>query len=52
MNKTIAPYGAWRSPISADLLAAAGVSLSAVRCSGGATYWLEGRPWKKDVLSW
>lgn len=47
MNKTIAPYGAWRSPISADLLAAAGVSLSAVRCSGGATYWLEGRPLEK-----
>ena len=39
-----APYGAWVSPITPDLLIAATVRLSAVAIDGGDCYWLEGRP--------
>ena len=38
------PFGTWPSPISAEMLAEAGVSLSEVRLSGEATLWVEGRP--------
>ncbi|HEV3398896.1 MAG TPA: S9 family peptidase, partial [Actinomycetes bacterium] len=41
---TTAPYGAWRSPISAELVAAGGVSLDEVRVDGSAVSWVEGRP--------
>jgi dipeptidyl aminopeptidase/acylaminoacyl peptidase len=39
-----APYGAWRSPISAELIAAGGVSLDEVRVAGPSVCWIEGRP--------
>ena len=39
-----APYGSWGSPISAELVAAGGVSLDEVRVAGGAVHWVEGRP--------
>jgi dipeptidyl aminopeptidase/acylaminoacyl peptidase len=41
---TTAPYGSWASPISAELVAAGGVSLDEVRVAGGHVYWVEGRP--------
>jgi dipeptidyl aminopeptidase/acylaminoacyl peptidase len=41
---TTAPYGSWSSPISAELVAAGGVSLDEVRVAGGAVHWIEGRP--------
>jgi dipeptidyl aminopeptidase/acylaminoacyl peptidase len=41
---TVAPYGSWRSPIGADLVAAGGVALDEVRVAGEAVLWLEGRP--------
>src|SRR5215213_8504013 len=41
---TTAPYGAWASPISAELVAAGGVSLDEVRIAGEHVYWIEGRP--------
>ncbi|HWD46601.1 MAG TPA: prolyl oligopeptidase family serine peptidase, partial [Actinomycetota bacterium] len=41
---TTAPYGSWASPISAELIAAGGVSLDEVRVAGGAVHWIEGRP--------
>jgi len=41
---TTAPYGAWASPISAELIAAGGVSLDEVRVAGDLVYWIEGRP--------
>jgi dipeptidyl aminopeptidase/acylaminoacyl peptidase len=41
---TTAPYGAWASPISAELVAAGGVSLDEVRVAGDDVYWIEGRP--------
>src|SRR3954454_11544266 len=40
----IAPYGTWKSPITADLIAGQVVSLGAPRLDGADTYWTEGRP--------
>jgi len=39
-----APYGSWSSPVSAELVAAGGVSLDEVRVEAGAVHWVEGRP--------
>ncbi len=39
-----APFGTWRSPISAEMVAAGGVSLMQPRMHDGVAYWLEGRP--------
>src|SRR5690349_9642403 len=38
------PYGSWKSPISADLVAAAEVGLEQIRVDGGDIYWIERRP--------
>src|SRR5215207_3409182 len=43
MPKT-ASYGAWRSPITSDLIVAQTITLADVRIDGGDIYWLEGRP--------
>ena len=40
----IAPYGAWESPLSAAIVASAGLRLSAPLVDGKVIYWLEGRP--------
>jgi dipeptidyl aminopeptidase/acylaminoacyl peptidase len=39
-----APYGSWPSPITADMIATAGVGLDATWLDGGVVYWLELRP--------
>jgi dipeptidyl aminopeptidase/acylaminoacyl peptidase len=39
-----APYGTWRSPISAEMVSVEGISLSQPHLEGDAVYWLEGRP--------
>lgn len=39
-----APYGSWRSPLSADRLAQGARRLSQPRLRGGDVYWVEGRP--------
>lgn len=44
MEKSVAAYGTWRSPISADLLATTGVSLGFLQVTDEAVYWVEGRP--------
>jgi dipeptidyl aminopeptidase/acylaminoacyl peptidase len=41
---TTARYGSWASPISAELVAAGGVSLDEVRVAGRHVLWVEGRP--------
>jgi dipeptidyl aminopeptidase/acylaminoacyl peptidase len=41
---TTAPYGSWRSPITADLLVQDAVRLGQVRVAGDAVLWNEGRP--------
>ncbi|KAH8895465.1 alpha/beta-hydrolase [Thozetella sp. PMI_491] len=45
-NKTAAPYGAWPSPITAELLSTSGVSLHEVLINeeSGAIYCIESRP--------
>ncbi len=40
----VAPYGTWRSPISAAMLVEGGVRLGHVTIEDGSVYWLEGRP--------
>jgi dipeptidyl aminopeptidase/acylaminoacyl peptidase len=39
-----APYGTWRSPISAELVSVGGVALSTPWLADGSVYWLERRP--------
>lgn len=39
-----APYGSWASPISAELVSSAGISLEELLADGDAVLWLEGRP--------
>ncbi len=41
---TVAPYGTWRSPISAAMLVEGGVRLGHVSIEEGSVYWVEGRP--------
>lgn len=43
-KKRIAPYGAWDSPVTTDLVAGKTVGLSALQTDDGALYWLESRP--------
>jgi len=38
------PYGSWKSPITPDMVARAGVGLGQVRYDGGDLYWVELRP--------
>ena len=40
----IAPYGAWPSPITAELIVAGTVRLGEVAVDGDDVYWAEGRP--------
>ncbi len=41
---TIAPYGSWKSPITAELIARGAVRLMQVVLDGEDIYWLESRP--------
>ncbi|MFC1802878.1 S9 family peptidase [Thermoproteota archaeon] len=43
----IAPYGSWKSPITADLTAKSGARLSDVQVYGSKVYWFEMRPEEK-----
>ncbi len=40
----IAPYGSWKSPITADMLVANSVGIGQVELDGDYVYWSEGRP--------
>jgi dipeptidyl aminopeptidase/acylaminoacyl peptidase len=40
----IAPYGAWKSPITSDLIVSQSIALGGGRFDGDDVYWLEGRP--------
>jgi dipeptidyl aminopeptidase/acylaminoacyl peptidase len=42
----IAPYGSWKSPISADLIVAGTIGLGQIALDGGDVYWSEGRPFE------
>jgi dipeptidyl aminopeptidase/acylaminoacyl peptidase len=39
-----APYGTWGSPITPEMVSAAGISLAQPQLDGGIVHWLEGRP--------
>ena len=41
---TLAPYGAWKSPITAGSLAGGTIRLAEIKLDGDDVYWLEGRP--------
>jgi dipeptidyl aminopeptidase/acylaminoacyl peptidase len=43
-KKRTAPYGAWGSPVTTDLVAGKTVGLGALQADNGALYWLESRP--------
>ena len=38
------PYGAWRSPITSELIVGEALGLGEIRVDGGDIYWIEGRP--------
>lgn len=42
--RSVAPYGAWTSPLALDRLTEGVVFLSEPRAVGGVRWWLEGRP--------
>ena len=44
MPAKIAPYGSWKSPITAELIARGAVGLGFPELAGDAVYWLELRP--------
>lgn len=41
---TVAPYGSWRSPISAEMAAGSAVRFQEVCVAGDTVYWVEMRP--------
>ena len=43
-RRTVAPYGSWRSPITAAMIVAETVGLGQVSLDGDDTYWTESRP--------
>ncbi|MEA2826307.1 MAG: hypothetical protein QOG43_746 [Actinomycetota bacterium] len=52
---TVAPYGSWASPITADRLVERAVSLGQVVVDGADVYWNEGRPaegGRQAIMRW
>ncbi|HYU11850.1 MAG TPA: S9 family peptidase [Stellaceae bacterium] len=43
-NRETLPYGAWRSPITSELIVGEALGLGEIRVDGGDIYWIEGRP--------
>lgn len=43
-NRTVAPFGAWASPITADSIVGGTISLGGCALDGDAALWTEGRP--------
>ena len=48
---TTAPYGGWRSPITASLITAQQIGLGSPWLDGGTAYWTESRPMEKGRIS-
>jgi dipeptidyl aminopeptidase/acylaminoacyl peptidase len=46
-NRTVAPYGSWKSPITSELIVAGSIGLGQVQPDGENIYWLEMRPAEK-----
>ncbi|HXQ13992.1 MAG TPA: prolyl oligopeptidase family serine peptidase [Caulobacteraceae bacterium] len=47
---TVAPYGTWVSPVSAENLARGAIGVSSPRAVDGRLYWLENRPEQRGRL--
>ncbi len=43
-EKSVSPFGSWKSPITMDTVLAKSVRLSEVALEGSSIYWIEGRP--------
>ncbi len=43
-EKKVAPYGSWKSPITADLIVEKSIRLGEIVLDGKDIYWIEGRP--------
>ncbi len=43
-TRVVAPFGSWKSPISAEMLVAKSVRFGDLAIDGDTLYWLEGRP--------
>ncbi|MDY6937409.1 MAG: S9 family peptidase [Cyanobacteriota bacterium] len=43
-ERTVAPYGAWKSPITSNLIVSETIGLRGLAIDGDRIYWLEGRP--------
>ena len=43
-ERTIAPYGAWESPVTAEMLTAGALRFEGVAVDGDDVYWVESRP--------
>jgi len=48
---TAAPYGSWASPLSAEALAAGGISFSDLRSANGRLYWTENVPARGGAIA-
>jgi len=42
--RTQAPFGSWRSPITADVIVAGSIGLQSYKADGSDRYWIESRP--------
>ncbi len=51
VSSTIAPYGSWASPLSAEALAAGGIGFGDLRSANGRLYWLENIPARGGAVS-
>lgn len=54
-SSQIAPYGAWQSPITSDLIVAGSIGLGQVKLDGDRVYWSESRPTeggRSVVMQW
>jgi dipeptidyl aminopeptidase/acylaminoacyl peptidase len=48
---TVAPYGSWASPLSAEALAAGGISFGDLRSVNGRLYWTENVPARGGAIA-
>ncbi|HXP66266.1 MAG TPA: S9 family peptidase [Steroidobacteraceae bacterium] len=50
-DPTVAPYGSWASPLSAEALAAGGISFGDLRSANGRLYWTENVPARGGAIA-
>ncbi|HEX6543714.1 MAG TPA: S9 family peptidase [Ktedonobacterales bacterium] len=43
-ERIVAPFGAWKSPLTADVILSSALSLDQIQVDGDTIYWTEGRP--------